>query len=79
MTYQDGRGSDVMEVMCRRRSAQLMRGLGTDCRSDRKRIVVAVARMGFGEHMEVASRRSGVTIVGTSKQEVNGRLELGLN
>ena len=79
MTYQDGRGSDVMEVMCWRRSAQLMRGLGTDRRSDRKRIVVAVVRMGFGEHMKVVSRRSGVTIVGTSKREVNGRLELGLN
>jgi len=66
MTTEVNRANDVMKVMCRRRSAQLMRGLGTDWRTDERRIVVAVVGPGIVEHMEVASWRDGVAIVGTS-------------
>ena len=66
MTTGVNRGSDVMRVMCRRRSTQPKRDLGTDRRIDMWRIVVAVVGSGIGEHMDVAGRRDGVTIVGTS-------------
>ena len=66
MTTEVNRANDVMKVMCRRRSAQLMRGLGTDWRTDKRWIVVAVVGSGIGEHMEVVSRREGVAIMGTS-------------
>ena len=66
MTTGVNRGNDVMKVMCRRLSAQPMRGLGADWRIDKWRIVVAVVGSGIGEHMDVASRRDGVAIMGTS-------------